>query len=75
MDSAVREEEAVSIKGRLAKPDADTSQNEGRIFVPRKRTELLEVVLRFYKEEEFFQDKSYEEPATEECSEEKTAEI
>jgi hypothetical protein len=75
MDSAGREEEAVSIEGGLAKPDADAGQNEGRIFVPRKRTELLEVVLRFYEEEEFFQDESYEEPAAEECSEKKTAEI
>ena len=39
MDSAGREEEAVSIEGGLAKPDTDAGQNEGRIFVPRKRTE------------------------------------
>lgn len=73
VNSAGREEEAISVERGLAESDADTSQNESKIFIPRKRTELLEAVFRFYEEEEFFfEDESHEDPAAEVCSEEMT---
>jgi hypothetical protein len=72
VNSAGHEEEAISIESGLAEPDADASRNESKIFIPRKRTELLEAVFRFYEEEDFFEDESHEDPAAEVCCEDMT---